>query len=83
MMMNEDEAMAHPMYESSESARILKLLRPLASTSCVCPPETSRVRNGNVGGTDSVRSGVRACACYDKEQDQWTIRNTRRTWLTM
>ena len=48
-------------------ARMRNELIPFTRTSCVWPPDTRSVRNGNGGGVGSVNSGVRAWACYGLE----------------
>lgn len=56
--------MAYPIESSRLLARILNCVSPVARTSNVCPPLTRRFRNGNCSGSDSVRRGVSACACF-------------------
>lgn len=58
-------AETHPTELSSVLVTILNSPILRASTSCVCPPETRRTRNGNWGGSGSVSKGVRACACWE------------------
>lgn len=56
------------MESSRLLARIVNLVSPVARTSNVCPPLTSRFKNGNSGGVGSVRRGVKACACFPRGQ---------------
>jgi hypothetical protein len=53
-----------PILSSGVVARMRNSVVEVARRRSVCPPETSKVRNGNSGGFEAqVRMGVRACAC--------------------
>lgn len=55
---------ALPMLSSGVVASMRNDVRDVARRSRVCPPDMSRVRNGNLGGFGrDVRKGVRAWAC--------------------
>lgn len=56
---------AFPMESSGVVARMRKFIEERARSRRVCPPETRRVRKGNVGNCDSGndKKGVSACAC--------------------
>ena len=58
-------SIARPTAESCVVARVLKVVEEVARSRRVCPPEMSRVRNGNCGSSDNgvVKRGVKACAC--------------------
>jgi hypothetical protein len=54
-----------PILSSLVVARIRNWVIEVARRRRVWPPDTSRVRNGNLGGLGvEVKTGVRACACF-------------------
>jgi len=54
-----------PILSSGVVARTWNRVVEEARRRSVWPPETSKVRNGNLGGFErQVRMGVRACACF-------------------
>ncbi len=54
-----------PILSSGVVARMWNWVVEVARRRSVWPPETSKVRNGNLGGFEAhVRMGVRACACF-------------------